>query len=107
MELMWIKVDSTSQSSIVGALYNPPTHCYSDTELLDHMELTIEAHLATHPTADVIIGGDFKSLKVTKVTERTGLIPLVNVPTRGKKILDMLMAPADTVYQVKVLSSAV
>src|SRR6218665_2537963 len=56
---------------------------------------------------DVIIGGDFNSLKVSEVTARTGLIPLVNAPTRGNKVLDMLMAPADSAYQIKVITSAI
>src|SRR6218665_1013791 len=45
-------------------------------------------------------------IKAFGVGLRTGLIPLVKVPTRGKNILDMLMAPADTEYNVKVISSA-
>ena len=46
-----------------GVVYNPPTHSYLDTELLDHLESTLEVHLATPPTADVIIGGHFNSLR--------------------------------------------
>src|SRR6218665_3025148 len=54
LELLWIRVDTTSQTSFVGALYNPPNHSYPDIELLDLLESTIEGHLASHPTADVI-----------------------------------------------------
>src|SRR6218665_430522 len=57
--------------------------------------------------ADVIIVVDFSSLKIIEVTELTGLIPLVKVPTRGKNILDMLMGPANTEFQVMVIASAV
>ena len=80
-------------------LIPPPKYIYQASELLDHLEKTVKAHLSSCPTADVIIGGDFNSLNITEVTERTGLIPLVKVPTRGKNILDMLMGPADTAYQ--------
>src|SRR6218665_566451 len=56
---------------------------------------------------DVIIGGDFNSLKVSEVTAPPGLIPLGDEPTRGSKVLAMLMAPADSASQIKVITSAV
>ena len=105
LELMWIQVEATSPI-VVGVLYHPK-HSYPDTELLDHIEFMLEVHLSTYSTDDVIIGGDFNSLKVSEVTACTSLVPLVNAPIRGNKILDMLMAPADSAYQVKVITSAV
>src|SRR6218665_1052929 len=81
----------------MGALYHPPKPCYEKGVLMDFTERSLEELLAVDMGAEVILGGDFNKLNV-EVSIRTGLVPLVKVPTRGGKILDMLMTsiPANT-----------
>src|SRR6218665_1074384 len=47
--------------------------------------------LQLNPNASVILAGDFNKLNVAEISERTGLLTSVNSPTRGAKILDMIM----------------
>src|SRR6218665_3483460 len=85
----------------------PPKPCYNIDRLYDHVERSLEELLELNVGASVILGGDFNKLKVSEITERTGLIPLVSVPTRGTKILDMLMTSIPCQYTIKVLASTV
>lgn len=106
--VLWIRVDATTTPLFVGVFYhNPPIYNYQASELLYFLKKPIDRHLYSCPIADVIIGGDFSSLRITEVTQRTGLIRLVKVPTKGTNILSMLMGSADTSYQLKVIASAV
>src|SRR6218665_1649130 len=85
-------METDCHTAIVGALYyHPPKPCYNIDRLYDHVERSLEELLELNVGASVILGGDFNKLKVSEITERTGLIPLVSVPTRGAKILDMVM----------------
>src|SRR6218665_981327 len=53
------------------------------------------------------MAGDFNQLNIPEVTARTRLIPLVKVPTRGSKTLDMFMSTPPQRHNIKVVSSSV
>ena len=76
---------------------------------MDFIERSLEElHvLAVDMGAAVILGGDFNSLNVEEVSIRTGLVPLVKVPTRGGKIFDMLATSIPGQYNIKVITSTV
>ena len=79
-------METDCHTAIVGALYHhPPKPCYNIDRLYDHVERSLEELLEMNVGASVILGGDFNQLKVSEITERTGVIPLVSVPTRGAK----------------------
>src|SRR6218665_2011345 len=81
--------------------------CYNIDRLYDYVERSLEELLELNAGASVILGGDFNQLKVSVITERTGLIPLVSVPTGGAKILDMVMTSIPYQYTIKGLASTV
>jgi len=60
-----------------------------------------------YPNASVVLAGDFNKLNIAEVSARTGLQPQVKTPTRGEKVLDMLMTSAPNSYLIKVTTSAV
>src|SRR5688572_28070751 len=91
----------------VGALYHPPKPIYEDSALLTRLEQTIEAIATEDPAALIILGGDFNQLPEREVIERTGLIPLVDQPTRGTNILDRLFVSRPCYTDIKILSSAI
>ena len=92
---------------LMGALFHPPKACYETGVLMDFIERSLEELLAVDMGAEVILGGDFNKLNVEEVSIRTGLVPLVKVPTRGGKILDMLMTSIPGQYNIKVITSTV
>src|SRR6218665_1716602 len=106
-ELLWVLVEHHQSTLLVGCLYHPPTYPYSIHDMYDYIEASLDELLLLHPNASVALAGDFNKLNVGEVTAQTGLIPLVTAPTRGGKILDMLMTSSPTSYLVKVITSAV
>src|SRR6218665_2307994 len=88
-------------------LYHPPKPCYEKGVLMDFIERSLEELLTVDMRAAVILGGDFNGLNVEEVSIRTGLVPLVKAPTRGKKILGMLMTSIPDQYNIKVVASMV
>src|SRR6218665_1288679 len=107
LELLWVRIVMGGGVVLVGALYPPPKPCYEKGVLMDFIERSLEELLAVDMGAAVIVGGDFNKLNVEEVSIRTGLVPLVKVPTRGGKILDMLMTSIPGQYNIKVITSTV
>ena len=74
---------------------------------MDHIEASLDELLAKSDGASVVLGGDFNKLNISALSARTGLIPLVYIPTRQDKILDMLVASPPTPYFITVTIATV
>ena len=106
---LWVLVQSEEESTIIGALYQPPksTCGYPPLVLYNFIEDSLEELLMQNPDASIILGGDFNELNVAEVSARTSLLLLVNTPMREKNILDVLMTSLPQLHQVKVVTLAV
>src|SRR6218665_1851526 len=107
LEFIWIKIQLQTENLYVCAFYHPPKQIYETVQPLDRLERTVNAIVAADPDGLLILGGDFNSLPEADVIERTGLIPLVNEPTRGGKVLDRLFVSRPSYTNVKILTSAI
>src|SRR6218665_3618241 len=107
LELLWVRISTEGGTVLVGALYHPPKPIYAVDDLMDFIERSLDELLTAKGEVAVVLGGDFNQLNVLKLSSRTGLTPLVNVPTRNNKILDMLMALPGASYHIKVITSTV
>jgi len=103
IELLWTVIGS----DIIGALYHPSKPVYQTEALLNYVELSLEELGRDHPAATVILCGDFNQLSDGTVCERTGLIYLVQQPTRGEHILDRIYVSSPVDYVIRVLTSVV
>src|SRR6218665_41352 len=106
LELIWIKIHRPTENIYVGALYHPPKPIYARDLLLKRLEITTEAIISEDPNGLLLLGGDFNMLSEHAVIEDTGLIPLIDKPTRGPNILDKLSVSRPSYTNVKVLDSA-
>jgi Reverse transcriptase (RNA-dependent DNA polymerase) len=107
LELLWTRIRSPHTTMFVGALYHPPKPIYKSEILMDWLERSVEELSREKGDAIILLGGDFNGLDVGEVAERTGLHPLVTDPTRGGRILDMLMVSRPGLYDVKVITSVI
>lgn len=107
LELLWVEVTTNEGLAFVGALYHPPKPKYKTCLILDALETSMEIFFRVKGDAVVALGGDFNSLDILDVSTRTGLLPLVTDPTRGKITLDMLMTSKPGLYTVKVITSPI
>src|SRR6218665_1169026 len=103
-EFLWVKAVNEKGVAIIGALYHPPKPIYPVVDLYDYIERTLDEILSTNVGAEVSLCGDFNALSVSEITLRTGLIPLVTTPTRGEKLLDMIMTTPPQRHNIKVVT---
>src|SRR6218665_619441 len=106
LELIWIKIHRPTENIYVGALYHPPKPIYATDLLLKRLETTTEAIISEDPNGLLLLGGDFNMLSEQEVIEHTGLMPLIDKPTRGPNILDKLFVSRPSYTNVKVMDSA-
>src|SRR6218665_191221 len=63
--------------------------------------------MESNPGASIVLAGDFNQLDLAEVSAFVGLLPLVSQPTRGIKVLDMIMTSDPMSYSIKVITSTV
>src|SRR6218665_1036865 len=106
LELIWIKIHRPTENIYVGALYHPPKPIYATDLLLKRLETTTEAIISEDPNGLLLLGGNFNMLSEQEVIEHTGLIPLIDKPTRDPNILDKFFVSRPLYTNVIVLDSA-
>ena len=106
-ELLWVKLVHGADTSFIGALYHPPVPVYQTSDILDHIEAAVLQILQDFPLSHVILAGDFNKLPDYEVVTRTGLTPLVSLPTRGSSLLDRIYVSGLQYGGVKVVKSVV
>ena len=76
---------------IVCSFYSPPKS-RKNRVLVDHMTVTLQELLRTHPGAGVIISGDRNSIDISSLLSMDpSLHQTVKQPTRGQNILDVII----------------
>ena len=85
---------------IVCCFYSPPKS-RKNTQLLEHITNTLQALRVTHPQAGVIISGDRNSVDIGALLQvDRSLRQVVKKPTRGYKILDVILTNLYQYYDV-------
>ena len=76
---------------IVCCFYSPP-RSRKNPALLEHLTLTLQSLLVSHPHAGVIISGDRNSIDITRLLQiDSSLRQIVTQNTRNMKILDVIL----------------
>ena len=87
-KLLWVHIQTPVHEVFVGALYHPPKPVYRTADLLDYLEMCMDALTQASPSALIILAGDFNSLDNDVIVSHTALNCIVNTPTRGSNYLD-------------------
>ena len=102
-EVLWCKLQPHRlprgySCLIIAVVYHPPTSDdeYFNSYLLDTLGI-IES---SFPQAAVIITGDFNRLNISHIKCQFQLKQLINFPTRGEAILDLILTNLKNFYQV-------
>ena len=84
---------------ILCAVYNPPgTTTLDQKELSEYIVRTTDSVRNQHPDCGVVILGDFNCLDITDITSDHDLKQLVDSPTRGDNILDLIISNVHAFY---------
>ena len=85
------KITGSISVIIVCCFYSPPKS-RKNRVLVDHMTVTLQELLRTHPGAGVIISGDRNSIDISSLLSMDpSLHQTVKQPTRGQNILDVII----------------
>ena len=106
-EMLCIKIEKDGDYTFVCALYHPPSPIYVTAELLDFIENTVLRLQKDYPDSHIILAGDLNSLDDNELIIRTGMMSIVNQPTRGNNLLDRIYVSDSRYSGVKVIKSAV
>ena len=96
VEIVWgivkPKMVTGKINTIIACCFYSPPRSRKNAELIDHMTVTLQSLLNTYPNAGVIISGDRNSIDIpTLLSIDPSLRQTVNLPTRGFKILDVIV----------------
>ena len=90
-ECLWTKITTNNSIFYLLAIYHPPSPEYQSSDLLDFLTDSCERLLSLEPNAKLIIAGDINQLGIKPLLNYHSLVQIVNVPTRGQKILDVFI----------------
>ena len=103
LEVVWgmlkPKVISGKITKILSCCFYSPPRSKSRSTLVDHISLTLQQLLSAHPNAGILISGDRNSLDIpTLLNIDPSLRQLVKKPTRGLRILDIILSNLERFY---------
>ena len=103
LEVVWALVTPPHPINGVSAyicvcVYSPPRSRLNEI-MLDHLSYNFSSLTAKYPGAGIILGGDINNLDCGKLCDTfPDLVNLVAAPTRGGRILDVLITNLHTGY---------
>ena len=62
LELLWVQLQLANKTVVVGALYHPPKPLYSNTDLIQEIDRSVEQITNSSLDTTVILAGDFNQL---------------------------------------------
>ena len=90
-------------TTIVCCFYSPP-HSRKNSALVDHLTVTLQSLLKIHSGAGVIISGDRNSIEIPALLSiDPALRQIVKVPTRGLRILDVIITNLARYYNDPIM----
>ena len=102
LEVLWIqmrppKLPRQVSSIIICVIYFPPRDPLSP-DYIDHITSTIDELLIRYPGAGISIIGDFNDLDIEPFLQDQRFKQVVQQPTRGENILDMIIKNYSLLY---------
>ncbi|XP_028409529.1 uncharacterized protein LOC114532151 [Dendronephthya gigantea] len=103
-EVLWLllkppRTPRPYSAIIVISVYYPPGQTMEDERaMLEYITNGLDEILKDHPSAGIIIAGDFNKMKLNLVCRRFNLCKVVRAPTRGRNILDQILTNMSEFY---------
>ena len=81
---------------IIGTIYHPPNA--DDNEMLTYLSTTLTTIESQYPGCGILLAGDFNRLNVSRLLTQFKMKQLVRSPTRGDRILDLVLTNLHQMY---------
>ena len=100
MGLLKPKLVTGNISTIIVCCFYSPPKSRKNSVMIDHLTVTLQSLLQSHPDAGVILSGDRNSMEISALLSiDPSLRQIVTQPTRGRNILDVIVTNLDRYYQ--------
>ena len=90
-ECLWCEISTPNSKYYTASIYHPPDPLYDESALLEYLSESMEQILSDLPTARIIVAGDVNHLPIKDLICQHNLQQLVNKPTRGERVLDVVL----------------
>ena len=102
LEVLWVRVTPPrhprhSASLLCCVVYHPP-RAATKSVLLHHITHTSDLLKVRYPSSKLIICGDFNEIDTTDVQDELNIRQIVNFPTHGNNILDIILTDLEEYY---------
>ncbi|CAH1242791.1 Hypp6972 [Branchiostoma lanceolatum] len=109
LECLWIsarprRLPRGLSELIICTVYNPPASPHQDA-LVEHLLTESDRIRTSHPEAGLILLGDFNRLDTKDICGGNGLTQVVDKPTRGQAILDVIITDLQAYYSKPEITS--
>ena len=104
-EVLWLllkppRTPRPYSSIIVIGMYFPPGQTLEDEKTMhEYVTNSLDKILQDHPSAGMIIAGDFNKMRLKPLCRRFNLKKSVRAPTRGGNILDQILTNMSALYK--------
>lgn len=111
LEVLWAwarppRLPRTISGLILCVVYYPPSSLYGEL-LIEYISASLDLFQAKYPGAGIVLLGDFNRLDTDLVCRLTGLVQVVNTPTRDQSILDKIMTNIQQHYKEPLSTSPI
>lgn len=106
-ETMWVRITYNNRPYVIANVYHPPNPIYNRLNFCRFLYDTVDNVCNSDNDITLILAGDFNGLSDELILDNTGLLSLVNVPTRGNNCLDRVYISKAFDVSVKVVKSVV
>ena len=108
LEVVWglvrPKCPNMKISSIIACCFYSPPQSKKNAALIDHITITLQALLQSHNNAGIIISGDRNNIDIPALLSiDPSLHQIVTQPTRGSRILDVIVTNLRKYYNDPVI----
>ena len=108
-ECMWIwlrpyRLPRPLSGMMLGLVYCPPdATAQKQNDLVEYIISSVDQVQSAHPDCGIVILGDFNSLDITDILANHNLKQVVQDPTRGNNILDLIVTNLSHLYSTPVI----
>ena len=108
VEIVWGLLKPTTVtgkiSKIIACCFYSPPRSKKNAALLSHLTATLQSLLTMHPNAGIVVSGDRNSIELQSLLSiEPSLRQMVSNPTRGPKILDVILSNLHCFYDVPLI----
>ena len=108
-ECMWVwlrpyRLPRPLSGIMVGLVYSPPdATVQKQNDLVEYIIGSVDCVRSAHPYCGIVILGDFNCLDITDILANHNLKQVVQDPTRGNNILDLIVTNLSHLYSAPVI----